>query len=454
MTRPSAEGIASADSRLTLTLDGLIPSSGGRKALSFPLVRKGQAWLAGAGSGLNRAHHRVEAKDLSLDGGKLAGRLVIAIAPDPWLPADGKTIRGEVSIRGQVKDGAVRGDYEGSMDGAGVRGTLSGRMEEARAADLADSRLTITIPDVWDLPGDRQLRWVVLTVDVAKGQPVRGRYGPFCWSDRWMWERYEPEPCDVSGLKIGPDAVRGKVRVRQGDDQQRDYELSLDLFRMGDQLGGDCLVSPVTDAQSSPAAGRTVKGAISPPSPTPEATEEIKRIDGKLFLADVENRKTDTGAEIPPDRYKLWLADEVKACRAVIVFIGHAEGRLFWNRRWRAEAARMRCGLAMCYPGGGKPMGDNAAWVRDGRAGRALPAALDRFGRMAKHPELHFAPWIVWGISWSGCNAYQLAFQHPQRTVACLVYHAAWPLREGIAGPPSIFVENSKESFGFIVSTG
>ena len=165
--------------------------------------------------------------------------------------------------------------------------------------------------------------------------------------------------------------------------------------------------------------------------------------------------------------YTLWIPDDIKTVRAVIV---HQHGASIpaaqsgatsaYDLHWQALAKKWNCVLlgpsyrvlndAIDLTPGGAEL-----WF-DPRQGseRVFLRALDEFATKSGHPEIATVPWCLWGHSGGGIWANVMSILHPDRVLAAF-------LRSGTAGmfrsrpefiqpevPPAIYEIPTMVNFG------
>ncbi len=138
------------------------------------------------------------------------------------------------------------------------------------------------------------------------------------------------------------------------------------------------------------------------------------------------------GELIFPVKYTVWIPQEVKTLRGVIVHQhGCGEGSCksgltgAWDLHWQALARRHDCALlAPSYEQPGQA--DCQMWCdpRNG-SGKAFLQGLQDLGQKSGHPELSKIPWALWGHSGGGHWAGGMTLLYPHRVTA------AW-LRSGV----------------------
>ncbi|MHB8902713.1 MAG: alpha/beta hydrolase [Thermoguttaceae bacterium] len=123
--------------------------------------------------------------------------------------------------------------------------------------------------------------------------------------------------------------------------------------------------------------------------------------------------------------YTLWIPDDVKTLRAVIVHQhGCGDGACrggataAYDLHWQALAAKWDCALlGPSYQQGENP--DCRLWCdpRNGSEGAFLKALDDLAGKSG-HSELKSVPWCLWGHSGGGFWSSLMQVMHPERIVA------------------------------------
>ena len=123
--------------------------------------------------------------------------------------------------------------------------------------------------------------------------------------------------------------------------------------------------------------------------------------------------------------YTLWLPDQVKKVRALIVHqhgcgVGACQGgaTAAYDLHWQALAKKWDCGLL--GPSYRQAKEQSCRLWCDPRAGsqKAFLKALDDLAKKSNHPELARAPWCLWGHSGGGFWASLMQTLYPQRIVA------------------------------------
>jgi hypothetical protein len=132
--------------------------------------------------------------------------------------------------------------------------------------------------------------------------------------------------------------------------------------------------------------------------------------------------------------YTLWLPDNIKTVRAVIVHqhgasipAAQAGATSAYDLHWQALAKKWNCALlGPAYqvlndaidltPGGAE------LWF-DPRQGsdRVFLQALNEFATKSGHPEIATAPWCLWGHSGGGIWANVMSILHPDRVLAAFL---------------------------------
>jgi poly(3-hydroxybutyrate) depolymerase len=144
------------------------------------------------------------------------------------------------------------------------------------------------------------------------------------------------------------------------------------------------------------------------------------------------DKKTQPGGLIFPVNYTIWIPENVKRLRGVIVHQhGCGEGSCksgltgAYDLHWQALAKKHDC--ALLAPSYEQPeKADCQMWCdpRNGSAA-AFQRGLVELGKMSGHPELAEVPWALWGHSGGGHWAGGMVLLYPERVAA------AW-LRSGV----------------------
>lgn len=151
------------------------------------------------------------------------------------------------------------------------------------------------------------------------------------------------------------------------------------------------------------------------------------------------------GGLIFPVRYTVWIPDEVKTLRGVVVHQhGCGEGSCksgltgAFDLHWQALVRKHDC--ALLAPSYEQPQKSNCQMWCDPRNGsaEAFLGALAELGEMSGHSELSEVPWALWGHSGGGHWAGGMTLLYPERVVA------TW-LRSGVpllrANPKRLTIE-------------
>ena len=144
------------------------------------------------------------------------------------------------------------------------------------------------------------------------------------------------------------------------------------------------------------------------------------------------HNKTLPGGLIFPVNYTIWIPENVKRLRGVIVH-QHGCGEGFcksgltgaYDLHWQALAKKHNC--ALLAPSYEQPeKADCQMWCdpRNGSA-EAFQQGLVELGKISAHPELAEVPWALWGHSGGGHWAGGMVLLYPERVAA------AW-LRSGV----------------------
>ncbi|MFI5457934.1 MAG: hypothetical protein ACHRXM_21045 [Isosphaerales bacterium] len=129
--------------------------------------------------------------------------------------------------------------------------------------------------------------------------------------------------------------------------------------------------------------------------------------------------------------YTLWIPDDVKRLRGVIVHqhgagtIASIEGSTAaYDLHWQALARKWDCALLgpsyhVKHEQNDLSPGGSELWF-DPRRGseQAFLKALEDLGRKSSHAELKVVPWVLWGHSGGGIWSDVLSTMHPERIVA------------------------------------
>jgi pimeloyl-ACP methyl ester carboxylesterase len=141
---------------------------------------------------------------------------------------------------------------------------------------------------------------------------------------------------------------------------------------------------------------------------------------------------TKPGELIFPVKYTVWIPDNVKTLRGVIVHQhGCGEGSCksgltgAFDLHWQALAKKHKC--ALMSPSYEQPQGEDCQMWCDPRNGSdtVFQKSLVELGEQSGHRELATVPWALWGHSGGGHWAGGMALLHPERVAA------AW-LRSGV----------------------
>jgi len=141
---------------------------------------------------------------------------------------------------------------------------------------------------------------------------------------------------------------------------------------------------------------------------------------------------TERGKLVFPVNYTIWIPENVKSLRGVIVHQhGCGEGSCksgltgAFDLHWQALAKKHDC--ALLAPSYEQPQDAECQRWCDPRNGSdaAFQESLTDLGQQSGHPELAQVPWALWGHSGGGHWAGGMALLHPDRVVA------AW-LRSGV----------------------
>ena len=140
----------------------------------------------------------------------------------------------------------------------------------------------------------------------------------------------------------------------------------------------------------------------------------------------------DSGGLIFPVNYTIWIPEDVKTLRGVVVHQhGCGEGSCqsgltgAFDLHWQALAKKHDC--ALLAPSYEQPQSaDCQMWCdpRNGSADAFLKCLVD-LGKQSGHPELSSVPWAIWGHSGGGHWCGGMVLLYPERVAA------AW-LRSGV----------------------
>src|SRR3984893_18435215 len=165
--------------------------------------------------------------------------------------------------------------------------------------------------------------------------------------------------------------------------------------------------------------------------------------------------------------YTLWIPDDIKTVRAVIVHqhgasipAAQAGATSAYDLHWQALAKKWNCVLlgpsyhvlndAIDLTPGGAEL-----WF-DPRQGsdRAFLKALDEFAAKSGHAEIASVPWCLWGHSGGGIWANMMSILHPERVLAAFLRSGTAamfrPKREFIQPivPPAVYEIPTMVNFG------
>ncbi len=156
------------------------------------------------------------------------------------------------------------------------------------------------------------------------------------------------------------------------------------------------------------------------------------------------DKKTQPGGLIFPVNYTIWIPENVKLLRGVIVHQhGCGEGSCksgltgAYDLHWQALAKKHDC--ALLAPSYEQPeKADCQMWCdpRNGSAA-AFQKGLVELGKMSGHPELAEVPWALWGHSGGGHWAGGMVLLYPERVAAAWL-RSGVPLLEPNPGRPTI----------------
>lgn len=136
---------------------------------------------------------------------------------------------------------------------------------------------------------------------------------------------------------------------------------------------------------------------------------------------------------IAPSKYQLWIPDQTKRIRVLIVINRRGAGKYLYESdgRWREMVRRNQAAMLYCD--------FEAQGVRKNGFGASILKACEQFAKTLNRPELEFAPMVVWGHSMGGRVAQDFARYCPQRVLA---FHIG--LRANPSNPD--FMEEEKEA--------
>jgi len=161
---------------------------------------------------------------------------------------------------------------------------------------------------------------------------------------------------------------------------------------------------------------------------------------------------TQPGSLIFPVSYTVWIPPGVQKLRGVVVHQhGCGEGSCAsgltgaYDLHWQALAAKHDC--ALLAPSYEQPQQADCQMWCDPRNGSAetFQRALNDLGVRSKHPELHAAPWALWGHSGGGHWAGGMTLLFPNRTIATWL-RSGVPLFEANPKRPQIKPHNLQEA--------
>ena len=150
------------------------------------------------------------------------------------------------------------------------------------------------------------------------------------------------------------------------------------------------------------------------------------------------------GKLIFPVKYTVWIPENVKTLRGVVVHQhGCGEGSCksgltgAFDLHWQALAKKHDC--ALMAPSYEQPQKADCQMWCDPRNGssEAFQRSLKELGAKSGHPELATVPWALWGHSGGGHWAGGMVMLHPERVVAAWL-RSGVPLFEGNPDRPSI----------------
>jgi hypothetical protein len=115
----------------TLTLD----KAADGKPLKLHLRRQGGQVVAAFASGYNSRPHDVDISDLKADGDRIGGKLKVKIAPDPWLPADRKSVDCAYAVDMRASERQISGTFNGAFGANACEGAVTGTVAASAQAD-------------------------------------------------------------------------------------------------------------------------------------------------------------------------------------------------------------------------------------------------------------------------------------------------------------------------------
>ena len=151
--------------------------------------------------------------------------------------------------------------------------------------------------------------------------------------------------------------------------------------------------------------------------------------------------------------YRMWIPDGVKTLRAIIIK-QHGCGRdgitygddLQWQelaRKWDSAllGTRLTGTSTNC-----------AEWSNpDLGTGRALLEALRQLGGRARHPELEYVPWALWGHSGGAFWCHAMTVRMPERVAGVFLQSGAITVTNGPAARVPILLNRGSNDFPVII---
>lgn len=150
----------------------------------------------------------------------------------------------------------------------------------------------------------------------------------------------------------------------------------------------------------------------------------LAHADGKVFTVEYPPSEKEGGL-IYGVTYRLWVPENVKNLRAVIVHqhgcgAGACKGGLTAADDLHWQALARKWDAALLGPSFHQPDGADCRQWCDPRHGseKAFLDCLADFARQTGHPELVHAPWVLWGHSGGGFWSSLMLTLHPDRIAA------------------------------------
>jgi hypothetical protein len=230
-TRAATEAAPAAkvgDGPWLIELDRCLIDNGVRN-LTLCLGRRDGKWQRGFGIARewNGVCHDVDCTGLQVTENALKGVVKVVLNCDPWIPPEQKKLTCVYAIEATVRDGAVRGTYEGKFDGEVVSGAVAGKALPPAAVDLERCEVALSLEDavrLTDETGRRlRIRWRRQDgkTQAAEAIPPAGARVGF----------------DASKLTLTHDALKGDFVVDFGPRGGR-YEFAIDGAVVHNQVGG------------------------------------------------------------------------------------------------------------------------------------------------------------------------------------------------------------------------